>query len=453
MSRYAKRMVALALSVIVLLAGCSKGYPSSRQEQELTGQVIAAVLENIAQMDVLYTHYQDGIDACRRYIAGELEETSWNDAMESAIQAMSPHTGVSISQTLLDDCQDSPFSSTELSVLPDVVTATLYSNLDSLDYLREAIGLGAEMGPLYCKLILDIYAQTAQEELLAFWYGTCEFFLPITNEAVMTAVCEDVQKLPNFREIAVDLPSSKDEAIRLQEFHLQQMERLVDEHALLTGMLQSDLNTQKEEMEQLLVENLGFSREQAQELVEQILRIHSKEQLLDAKEQELAKLQQQLEEAHQNMREKFAPLPEDEPGILWAKANRFASVSMFEDAAQCLEVLKAQGDSDFTPECCEAGIAFYRSAPQMGYSYGMMILQPPPEGNFAPYQAGDILVSIQGNPVYGTDTYDALKEERQDGYQAQVLRLSAQGTLELTDLTVPAGVRFYCADLVENADS
>lgn len=452
MNRYAKQILTLVLAVI-MLAGCSKDHSGSQEQSELTGQVTAAVLENISQTDAIYTHYQEGLDACYQYIDGALEKDSWHDAMDAAIQELSPHTGVSISQTLLDACQDSSFSPTELAVLPDLVTSSLYSCQDHLDYLREFIELNVQMSRLYCKLILDNYAETAQEELLAFWYGASEFLLPITDAAVLTAFCEDAQKLPCFQEIATDLASSKEEAIRLQEFHLQQIERLVGEHALLTGQLQSDVNAGKEELKQLLMDNLGLSQEQAQELVEQILRINSKEQLLDAKEQELAEMQQQLEEAQQRMREKFAPLPEDEPGILWAKASHFASVSMYEDAAECLEVLKARQDSDFTPECCEAGMAFYRNAPQMGYPYGMMILQPPPEGDLAPYQVGDILVSIQGKPVYGVASYDALKEEQPDGYQAQVLRLSAQGTLELADLTVPAGVYFYCTDLVENAGS
>ena len=84
----------------------------------------------------------------------------------------------------------------------------------------------------------------------------------------------------------------------------------------------------------------------------------------------------------------------------------------------CLQVLKEQEDSDFLPEYCDAGIVFYRNAPQMGYAYGVIVLSPPPEGDLEPYQVGDVLVSVEGEPVYTAETYSALRETYPEGYQA-----------------------------------
>lgn len=450
MCSYWKRTIVLVLT-LTMLAGCSKGYPGSRKERDLTDQLSCEVLANIAQIDAIQTDYMEGLDACCQYISGEMEEASWNDALDAAIQKLSQHTAVPISQELLDACQDSPFSPTELQVLPELVTTYLDTVPENLLFLQEFIGMNAEMDLSYCKQILDIYKETAQEEMLVFWYSTIEFFLPITEEEVLTAFCEDVQKLPNFQEIAADVPASKDEAVRLQKNHFKQMENLQDQMALLTGQMKGDLNTDYEKLMQMLIGDFGFSQERAQAYIETLRRIASKEQLLTVEKQELEEQRQELEKVREEMRNKFAPLPEDEPGLLWGKAKRFASVKMYEEAAMCLQVLKDQNDSDFSPECCEAGISFYRNGCQMGYAYGIMILRPSPEDDLAPYQVGDILVSIEGEPVYTAESYSALKEAHPEGYQAQILRQCPQGTLELMDLTVPPNVRFYYVDLVENA--
>lgn len=450
MRNYWKQMVVLILA-LTMLAGCSKGYPSSRKERDLTDQLSREVLDNMAQMDAMQTYYLEGLDACYQYVSGELEEASWDDALEAATQKLSQRTGVTISQELLDACQDSPFSPTELQVLPELVTIFMSQAPNRLLFLQEFIEINIEMDPLCCKLLLDLYQETAQEELLAFWYASIEFFSPITEESVLGAFCEDVRKLPNFQEIAADVPAAKEEAFRLQEHHIHQMENLQDQMALLSGQMQGDINAYHEELMQVLVEDLGLSQERAQAYIETLQRIVSKEQLLEIQKQELAEKKQELEILREEMRTKFAPLSEDEPGILWGKAKHFASVGMYEEAAMCLQVLKAQEDSDFSPECCEAGIFFFRNAPQMGYAYGVIILSPPPEGDLEPYQVGDVLVSIEGEPVYTVESYSTLRETYPEGYQVQILRKSPQGILELMDLTVPSGVQFYYIDLVKNA--
>lgn len=451
MNQFTKRMAVLAAMVVLLLTGCSSTYPHSRQERELTGQITQLVLDNMTALDAVHSRYQEGIAVCCRYVDGGQDEAGWREAMEAVLNGIHQQAGVPVSQELLDACQDSPFSQTELSVLSDYVGGSREDCADQLEFLMEFLSLNADADPLYCKLILDDYAQLAREELLVFWYGTNEFLAPITDPDVRAAFAGEAQKLSCFGEIAKDLASSAEEARRLQENHLQQMERLVDEQALLTGQMQGDLNTAKDDLKNLLIQKLGMSEDRAQALVEQILRISAKEQLLEAKKREVEDMQKQLETLHQQMREKFAPLPEDDAGILWAKAKRFAGVNMYEDAAGCLELLKDRRDADFSAECCEAGMVFYSEAPAMGYPYGVMVLMPPPEGDMAPYQVADVLVSINGQPVYGVDSYEALADARKTGYTAQVLRITDTGTMALTTLEVPGGVVFYYTDLVENA--
>ena len=445
-----KKMVVLILA-LTMLAGCSKGYPGSRKERELTDRLFREVLDNMAQMDAMQAYYLEGLDACYQYVSGELDAASWKDALDAAAQKLSQHTGVPISQELLDACQDSPFSPTELQVLPELVTVYLRQTPDRLSFLQEFIELNVEVEPLYCKLLLDLYQEISQEELQAFWYASIEFFLPITEKSVLNTFCEDVCALSGFQKIAWDVPATKSEAVRLRDNHIRKMEKLLDQVALVSGQIQGDINDYHEELMQVLVEELGLSQERAQAYIETLQRIASKEQLLEMRKQELAEKEQELESLREQMRTKFAPLPEDEPGILWGKAKHFSSVGMYEEAAMCLQVLKEQEDSDFLPECCDAGIVFYRNAPQMGYAYGVIVLSPPPEGDLEPYQVGDVLVSVEGEPVYTAETYSALRETYPEGYQAQILRQSPQGTMELMDLTVPPGVRFYYIDLVKNA--
>ena len=106
-------------------------------------------------------------------------------------------------------------------------------------------------------------------------------------------------------------------------------------------------------------------------------------------------MQQKLEQLHQQMREKFSPLAEDESGILWGKATRFASAMMYEE----------------------------------------------------PYQVADILVSINGQTFDDQHPFSSFDETRKGPYQAQVLRANDAGSLELIDLDIPEDIHFYCATL------
>lgn len=451
MNRFTKRIAVLAAMAVLLLTGCSSAYPHSRQERELTGQITQLVLENMTGLDAIYAYYQEGIAACSRFVDGEQNETAWQEEMQSALMGLQQQAGASVSQELLDACLDSPFSQTELSVLPDLVEGSGKDCADRLEFLMAFLSLNVDADPLYCHLILEDYARLAQEELLVFWYGASEFLAPITDQDIRTAFSGGAQKLSCFGEGAKDFPSSAEEARRLQTYHLQQLDRLMDERAILTGQMQGDLNTAKEDLKNLLIQKLGLTEDNAQALVEQILRINAKQQLMEAKKQEVEDMQKQLETLQLQMREKFAPLPEDESGILWAKAKRFAGARMYEDAAACLELLKVRQDASFCAECCEAGMVFYGEAPAMGYPYGVMVMMPPPQGDMSPYQVADVLVSINGQPVYGVDSYESFADVRKTGYAAQVLRITGTGVMALTTLEVPGNVAFYYTDLVENA--
>lgn len=450
MELHGKQIAVLAAAAALLLTGCSS-YPRSRQERELTGQITQAVLDNMTGLDAVSIYYQKGIAACRRYVDGGQNETAWLEEMDTVRNGIRQQAGSPVSQELLDACEDSPFSQTELSVLPDYVENTRDACADDMDFLMDFLSLNVDTNSLYCMLILDNYEEVAQEDLLVFWYGANEFLVPITEQEVWDAFAGEAQKLPSFQQIAKDRAASAEEALALQENHFQQMERLSDELALLTGQMQGELNAEREELKNLLIQRLGMSEDSAQALVDHISRISALEQLVEEEKKELEDKQAQLDTLQQQMREKFAPLEDDDSGILWSKAKRFAGVKMYEDAVGCLELLKDRQDEEFSAECCEAGMVFYRSAPAMGYPYGVMVLSPPPEGEMSPYQVADVVVSINGQPVYDVDTYVAFADVRKEDHTAQVLRKSDTGELVLTSLEVPGGVMFYCVDLVENA--
>lgn len=285
MQKFVKHIIAFVLTM-VFLTGCGKSYPSTAKEQTLTNQLIDAVVENMSTMDQAYAAYQEGISLCRSYADGKLEANAWFEQLDAVYTRLESCVGTAIAEDLLDACQDSPYSGTELSVLPDFVTMSGADNLDRLMFLEEFVTMNAPEERLYCKLMLDNYSETAQEEWLNFWYSSSEFFLPITDKSVLDSFIDRVQALSNFQGISVDMPASKEEAQRLQDVHYQRIKELVDNQALLTGQMVQDLQTQQEELESMLQQELGLSQEEARELIDELLRAASREQLAAATGQE-----------------------------------------------------------------------------------------------------------------------------------------------------------------------
>lgn len=283
MNKLTKRITALAAN---FLAGYERKYPNTTKDQVLTNQLISVVMENMLILDQAYAIYQDAIELCRGYANGKLEDDTWFNRLNSVYAHLIDCSGRKISQELLDACKNSPYSASELSALPDFVTASGISKLDSLFFLVKFICLNAPEERLYCKLMLDNYSETAQEEWLNFWYSSSEFFLPITDKSVLDSFIDRVQALSNFQGISVDMPASKEEAQRLQDVHYQRIKELVDNQALLTGQMVQDLQTQQEELESMLQQELGLSQEEARELIDELLRAASREQLAAATGQE-----------------------------------------------------------------------------------------------------------------------------------------------------------------------
>ena len=445
-----KRVSVLTGAALLMFGGCGKFQSKSQKQSELENQISQTVFSYVSQINTVYSLYQEGMASCRQYLDGSIEDDAWNEMMKNTLNELEQIEKIPISQTLLDDYQESDFSVTEIKVLPDYISVTRDNCMDDLDFLSQFISLNQDV-PLYGKLALDNYEGRHQEEILTFWYATNEVMLTASDD-VLNTFFENTKELSCFKEI--DLATSKEDAVRLQDVHYQQQKQWRSDLSKLTALMQSEVNAQYEDMVQQLID-LHMDPDEAESLVAQISHISSKELLLEDSKQELEEAKQKLEEAKQEMWEKFAPQEDDEPGILWGKARRFAKVKMYEEAAKCMEVLEKLNDSERTPECCRIGAIFYRNAPQLGYTYGIMVVkEPPADSSFSlgPYQVGDVLVSVNDKPVYDTDTFDSLKEERQDGYQAQVLRISSDGILELKDLTVPSGVACYWADLTERKE-
>lgn len=264
------------------LIGYERNYPYTAKDRDITNQLIAVVMENMFILDQVYAVYQDAIELCRNYADGKLEDENWFNRLNLVYAQLLDSSGREISQKLLEACQNSPYSATELGALPGFVTASGINKLDSLFFLVKFLCLNVPEERLYCKLMLDNYSETAQEEWLNFWYSSSEFFIPITDKAVLASFIGQVQALSNFQGITVDMPTSIEEARRLQDVHYQRLQELVDHQALLTGQMVQDLETQQEELESVLQQKLGLSQEEARELIDEMLCAASRERLAAA---------------------------------------------------------------------------------------------------------------------------------------------------------------------------
>ena len=58
----------LTMLIALLLTGCSKSYPGSKKEKELTAQLVQVTLDGLAVTDSLNACFVSGIEACRRFL-------------------------------------------------------------------------------------------------------------------------------------------------------------------------------------------------------------------------------------------------------------------------------------------------------------------------------------------------------------------------------------------------
>ena len=261
-----------------------------------------------------------------------------------------------------------------------------------------------------------------------FAYSVMALFDAIDPKALRTNLIEVAARqwteVERFRgEWLTDAKRIEDNA----EASIKKLQEIVMEQAQIIGDSAQALEQTRRDTREQLTAN-GATPESAQRIVDKF------EELSDS-ETQLTELRKRLEQKKKAIREKFAPLMSDDPGILWGKYRRFMTVGVGDAAVETIAVLRRKHSPDFPERVCDVAEMVALRLGKLPFKGGIVVTGfEPPATQHAIFQIGDIVAEIDGIPI---KSYGDYKERNRVGARYTVYRLET-GTFKRYDAQMPA---------------
>ena len=456
-------LVLLLIAFLLFRAFSSeKPYPSTEDELNLTGRFTYYVQTNLMQLEAAAGYMDEAYRECETYLKhfDDSSEGSVLAALSNArllIYGMD-NESAAMPEDLRVELQDSPFSAADAEAMHDYLLLFCDSSIDDLYYMEYIVSKDTYMDLEVREEILESYRDIMDEELRYTGYCINEMFLPVENEEAISSFKYDF--LPELYYIPLRASEWNDSQKALESAQESSMTAIMksDERIKLTiGEGNMEVMQQKAELAEQYME-LGMSAEEAEARVDHIV---GQADMIAAAEAELADTKQKLEEKYAEAREKYAPLDTDDPDTLWGKMMRFITLGMYDEAADCVHMLreKTRDTDPWAEEYTAAMINFLNNVAETGIDYGLMVVGYDPSGpEHEQYKIGDVIISINGGICRNYEEYQACREQipEGEGYQAVVLRSKDDGSgeLEQKELSIPGDApRVQLRDIKENPES
>ena len=418
------------LLVCVILFGCGKE-PDSGCNDEILQNVIDNILSNFKSLDTASTILCDWLDVCDDYIEENIPLSRFTDIHRDICSRFDTCSGTIADDSLkLATISDKRLDG-ELAI-GEFVDISIEDYYDDSSFLLQFLEISALQNEKnFLHELVEIYRFKVEYYLELTWLESCNYLFDINNRSMTTYFREHAAEIPDFAELSKSTYGSREEIKKLSDLRWSQLKVLLEKHAIMTGELEIDLNMSKENSAHFhetavryLMETYLLPEDTAEKLVE------------------LQELKNELEEQKQLFREKFAPSVENDSDTLFGKAKKFASVKMYSEAIECIDVFLSKADDPECPKICGHALkALYSDAENIGVNYGLLVLQAEVKtGEKAEfYKSGDIIIQIDSAEIFGEQEYIDASPLREDGYTAIVLRLNENNQLERNSITVPSG--------------
>ncbi|MDO4563817.1 MAG: TIR domain-containing protein [Clostridia bacterium] len=208
------------------------------------------------------------------------------------------------------------------------------------------------------------------------------------------------------------------------------------------------------------------SVDRASSVASQLASYEEKLQKKEEMQKKLDEAEKKLEALKMEAQQKFAPLETDDFSTLWGKMMRFNTLNMPDMVDTCFDFMDARLSTediknDLEPETIEdmrvllpTVRIFYDNASKSGINYGLLIgTYSDDEKKDRCFEYGDILVEIDGSPIYGQESYAKAKETAIGTIQATVLRRSGTGFETVTlDFNPENEAKKYTYELSEKTE-
>lgn len=417
-----------------------KTYPTSRFEMNLTDEVLLYMQNNLFQANMIIGEMNAAYDASEDYI-DLVDSLSYQKAVSAIDTAYSNIEKLAISEYSMKDelsksLGDSAFKKADLQVLNSNISLMQTSMLDALVNQKTLLDPAMNIDHSTFKEWLHLQKDYVDCFSLEMVYATNILLLPVGDTYLVDFKQKMLPAYTNLPYGSIIWQTDENELNRLLEINLSKAENSVNKMAELVG--NKNLSAVKEQNELIDYSmSLGLSREEAEKYAADI--IEKSDDITEMKNQ-IDKTLLEIESQRKEAQEKFAPLPTDEPGILWGKMLRFNSLALYDDAIKCAQAFqqKVRGNDEFADTYIPIVIKFFEQIKETGIDYGVIVVGYGQDGlphEF--YKIGDIIVAMNGVPCRTVE--DISDNRKESGNVVTLLRLDDQGDLKLGDYNLPSG--------------
>lgn len=485
----------LALGIGITIDSWNAQYPRTVAEQNLTKEVIYYVGRNLTYFDILADAKADALSAARRYQqTGERPELY--DAFAVSLNTLNNTdlTSAAPSETFLNQLAESPFDSAEFTAIHQELLQFRQSCLEELNYIRQLFEPGFYLAESQKLETVDNYEAYLENETQAYAYAANRMLLPITDHDALDLFWEDIlpelERIPlraaNWNTDGAALEAAIDECVNNMENAIHNLEKILGNATVVVG----------QEREKLIAayETMGYTREDAEKIVELVLLGYNGEQSklivalekqgytqdqtlaiydytqqgftleraqvlvdyesLDLEEEEAwaedyyithgyskeaaaerAAQYMELEQKQYEFRLQMCGLTTDDENTLWYKMIRLRNAMLYTEAVECLELyaaLKEESDP-LVYAYLVSVVAQISQIPDTGIDYGAVVVAYT-YPDHPVLQIGDIVIAVNGEPCRTGDDFVRMRSALTGtDYTVTVMRWNGE-ILEQLDL-------------------
>lgn len=474
-NRLLKRMIPGILAAVLVLAGFlgvnaflrsrENIYPRTKQEKNLTQELVHYTSKNLTRIDILAENYSEAIAAARRYLSsGMRDDTAMKNQFERSrqlIQELELETAAP-TEAFLTGIADSPFDSADVQALHENVLLFKDDCLHNLDYLETMLSPNYYPTDPEGKLeILDYYQLMLDENLNIFGYGANQMLLPITEEEALGEFWHSV--LPTLTNIPLRATTWNRDFDALEsaiEESFTAIEKAITDCAAIVG--ETAKETQMLEFETLqMILDFGYTQKTAENIWayhtedpearwQQHVQAYLQQGYPQDRAEYLADQDERILAAQAEMRIACGAKHTDDINALWEKMTYLLRVDLYEEALECAILYQQQmtNSDQYLP-----GIQlFIHLKRETDLESGIMVMEYyTDDGINEVLQIGDVIYGFNGKTCRNTDEYIAMKEAlTSDSYVVDVLRIDGKtGVWDTYKLTLTKDMpRVYLNDLV-----
>lgn len=438
-------LAVLTLGGVYFYSRTASPFPQHQTDKNLVSELLQYLGVELVKYDLLAGAADQFYQAAQNYLAAPVTVSSYRSLQAAAEVAESFVHNIEFAPAdkQVADIRNTPLSGGDLAALPSMLGNLRIATLSDIKMLT---GLLNPQNPASLedkRQILALARQNSMERRRITVYGVMGLLSPVDPANDDMKILHD-KLIPVWTNLPfLETPWQRDLqfCINKNEQSLQKIKQNLNEFAAITGKQNQLLHQEYADYTRKLTE-AGATPEQAGEATQKIKDIAAVKKLLDAENAKIAQLQAKA-------KRKFAPLPTDEPGIIWAKMLRFLAVDMPAEALQCLQMLRQRQSPEVAVAAMDAAEQFVRQRGALPFQAGAMVISlAPPAVKHAILRPGDIVTEINGKPCRTQDNYNGAP-----GNRLVIYRLAPTGAFEKVEAVMPPGQpNVYVASMAETED-